>query len=185
MSTDCQAGAQAARRDVVRALVRDIGGNTVPPSPAKVERLEGRIAEFAGGARKQGFGGATLAGARLARVPGPRRAGTIAVFREAGRGGRVSARIEPGTATVFDRRLRIVADANGGDADGDGMTVSCGVWSAPARERFPAAARAAVAMVERDGEPVFALCSQQASRAGVHACCTGVRFGRFRLVPGH
>ncbi|MCC2112058.1 MAG: tRNA lysidine(34) synthetase TilS [Hyphomicrobiales bacterium] len=132
-------------------LVRCIGGGEFPPRLARLEAVYGELGAACADNRrvKRTLGGAVL------RYDG----GTLTIFREIGRAGLPRIRLEPGKATVWDRRFRVFApDINSPlEVRGLGWDLLTEV-PAGSRAALPDAAIAAAPAFFRSDELIAAPC---------------------------
>lgn len=94
-------GPAELRLRLLGRLIASYGGEADPVRLAQLEALEERMLG-------PEFEGATLAGAVVSR-----HGENIRVWREMGRGGPETLKLQPGTAAVWDRRFRVRAPADG------------------------------------------------------------------------
>ena len=182
------AGAQdGIRRWLLRSLVRDLGGRSVPASRDKLLRLDGLLADCGRNTVGQGFAGATLGGVRFVPAIGKAGRGRVVVSREAGRGAAPDLALSARLVALFDRRFRVSCGAD----------VEPGLRIALAGERYrrfaadhaesdgrvlPAAAFCGVPLLFSGAEPVAAAWAMDGERLGVLARGLGFRLGENRIA---
>ncbi|MFN0264610.1 tRNA lysidine(34) synthetase TilS [Tepidamorphus sp. 3E244] len=165
------------RRRMLRALLRDTGGQTVPPAREKLARLDAGITSLARDGA-EAFSGATLGGCLIARGTGSARCGTLVISRELGRMDDTGTVLDAGTAALFDRRFRIVCDST----ITPGTQCRYGGSSAGDEAGLPAAARAAIPVLDSGKDEPCRLLGGRAGERGVRGAWLGIRFGVHRFA---
>lgn len=172
---------------VLRALVRDLGGNLAPVRRDKLTALEARLFAFATDTGGDGFAGATLGGVRICAVPGADRATHVSLFREAGRRPLPPLELIGEGSCLFDRRLRVTLRQQPAarlrvTSAGAANTKLVRDWLPCLAARHRACVLASVPVVYRGETPLFPAVSEDACAAGLSCEPLGLRFGRHRFT---